>query len=50
VEEAGFTVMIAGNGKDAVKALLMAEERSPFGLILMDCQMPMIERSVWMQG
>jgi len=43
LEQADFTVTIAGNGKDAVKALLMAEERSPFGLILMDCQMPVMD-------
>jgi len=43
LEQAGLMVTIAKNGKNAVKALLMAEEKSPFGLILMECQMPVMD-------
>ncbi|TQV71189.1 response regulator [Exilibacterium tricleocarpae] len=40
LDEMGFSADVAGNGLEAVAALIGAPSGAPFQLILMDCQMP----------
>ncbi|WP_295893562.1 hybrid sensor histidine kinase/response regulator [uncultured Vibrio sp.] len=43
LEDIGFTVVIAQHGGEAIKQLLRAEEEEPpFSLVLMDCEMPVM--------
>ncbi len=39
----GYQFEIAGNGQDAIDKLKAAEPQTPFDLILMDCQMPVLD-------
>jgi len=44
LEEAGFDVDVAGNGREALEKIALASDRgSPYSLILMDMQMPVMD-------
>lgn len=42
LEKHGHRVTVANNGKEAVEIFQAQQDRSPFYLILMDCQMPIL--------
>ncbi|OUS29008.1 hypothetical protein A9Q99_10375 [Gammaproteobacteria bacterium 45_16_T64] len=43
LEESPYSISIANNGKAAIKTLLLAGDEHPFELIIMDCQMPIMD-------
>ncbi len=43
LEDIGLQADTAANGKEALAALLSAQEDAPYSLILMDCQMPIMD-------
>ena len=43
LETLGFSVIAANNGHEAIEALQEADLNAPFALILMDCQMPVMD-------
>lgn len=38
-----YSVEFATNGQDAIEAIVACQDNNPFDLILMDCQMPVID-------
>ena len=43
LENLGLSVDVAGNGKEAIQALERVGEATPYRLVLMDCQMPVMD-------
>ncbi len=43
LEKQGFRVSVANNGKEAIEFYKEHKKEAPFDLILMDCQMPLID-------
>jgi len=43
LEEFGFSIDIANNGQEVIDILLQSESVTPYELILMDCQMPIMD-------
>ena len=47
IDLSGDTV---SDGKEALEMLNMAPDDNPYTLILMDCQMPVMDGYAWMKG
>jgi PAS domain S-box-containing protein len=43
LEDAGASVVVAGNGREALALMRAREEGAPFGCVLMDVQMPVMD-------
>jgi len=43
LEDIGLPADVVANGKEAVRRLIMAVEDAPYTLVLMDCQMPVMD-------
>lgn len=43
IKDLGYTCDIANNGKEAIELLKNSQNQNPFDLILMDCQMPIMD-------